>query len=378
MPRSSHPSAAASKRRVVAGVLGVALALGAGFAVLAAAAPPVPAPSITAKPASPTIQTAASFSFIAGGKGSFTFQCSLDGSAFSACTSPASYPGPLAGGSHTFQVRAVAGTGTLSTPAAYTWRIDRQPPSITMTFPLPGGSYNAAGWSAGCAKGTGICGTSSDASGVASVRVSIRQGSGNWWGGSSFNRPSEFFIPATGTTTWRLALAMPSAPGSYTVNVAASDGLGNATPAASSVAATFKIDTQAPPTPAITAKPPSPSASPDATFSFTDTEAGVAFLCRLDGAAFAPCSSPTTSSALKDGSHTFAVQARDAAGNVSSPVSWTWKIDTKSAPGKAFTISGSAPSLLYPGAPAVPIALRLTEPQSGGDLRHEPDRQRGG
>ncbi|MDX6679227.1 MAG: large repetitive protein, partial [Solirubrobacteraceae bacterium] len=287
-----------------------------------------------------------------------------DASAFSACTSPTSYPGPLASGSHSFQVRAATSTGQLSTAASYSWLIDRQSPSITMTFPLAGGSYNAAGWSAGCAKGPGICGSSSDPSGVASVAVSIRQGAGNWWGGSSFNRPSEFFIPAAGTTTWSLALAMPNPPGSYSVNVRATDRLGNATPAASSVSATFTIDMQPPPAPAITAKPPSPSTSPDASFSFSDAEAGVSFLCRLDGAAFAPCSSPTTFSALKDGSHTFGVQARDAAGNVGSPVTWTWTIDTKAAAGKAFTISGNAPSLLYPGGPAVPIAVRLTNPNS--------------
>ena len=66
-----------------------------------------------------------------------TFQCQLDGSAFSECTSPQSYNN-LAVGSHTFAVKAVdaAGNGAVS-PESYTWTIN--PPAPILEVETPGG-----------------------------------------------------------------------------------------------------------------------------------------------------------------------------------------------------------------------------------------------
>lgn len=98
-------------------------------------------------------------------------------------------------------------------------------------------------------------------------------------------------------------------------------------------------DTTAPDT-TITAAPSSPTNSTDASFSFSATEPGSTFDCRLDGAAFAACASPKTYSGLADGSHTFAVRATDGTGNTDgTPASLTWTLDT-TAPG--------APTLLSP------------------------------
>ncbi len=50
-----------------------------------------------------------------------TFECSLDGALFSACTSPVEYTG-LNVGEHHFEVRAVASDGTVDPwPANMTW-----------------------------------------------------------------------------------------------------------------------------------------------------------------------------------------------------------------------------------------------------------------
>src|SRR5207244_12869847 len=68
-----------------------------------------PSASITAQPANPTNATGASLSFTGSDNvtpaGSLSFQCSLDGGAFAACTSPKSYSG-LADGAHSFDVKA--------------------------------------------------------------------------------------------------------------------------------------------------------------------------------------------------------------------------------------------------------------------------------
>ena len=60
-----------------------------------------------------------------------------------------------------------------------------------------------------------------------------------------------------------------------------------------------------PPTPVITSTPTNPTNQTSASFSFTDTQAGVSFLCQLDGSAFSACTSPRTTLALSQGSHTF-------------------------------------------------------------------------
>ena len=54
------------------------------------------------------------------------FECSLDGGAFAACSSPQSYTG-LGNGAHDFQVRAVDAAGNRDyTPAQRAWTVDRQ------------------------------------------------------------------------------------------------------------------------------------------------------------------------------------------------------------------------------------------------------------
>jgi len=89
-----------------------------------------PDTTITASPTNPTNVTSASFQFTSTKSGS-TFQCSLDGAAFTVCTSPQPYSG-LAATGHTFQVKATDAIGnTDATPASYTWTVDTAAPDTT-------------------------------------------------------------------------------------------------------------------------------------------------------------------------------------------------------------------------------------------------------
>ena len=115
------------------------------------------------------------------------------------------------------------------------------------------------------------------------------------------------------------------ADGSHTFDVQATDPAGNAEAAPQSY--TWTVDTASPDT-SITANPSDPSGSSSADFSFTSTEGGSSFECRVDGGSFAPCTSPASYTGLADGSHTFRVRATDAAGNTdASPAVFSWTID---------------------------------------------------
>ena len=90
-----------------------------------------PNTTITSAPAAATNSTSASFSFTATEPSSF--ECSIDGAAFTACTSPRSYTA-LTAGSHTFQVRATDTIGnTDPTPANHSWTVDLTAPDTTIT-----------------------------------------------------------------------------------------------------------------------------------------------------------------------------------------------------------------------------------------------------
>jgi hypothetical protein len=81
-----------------------------------------PQTTIDSKPTNPSSDNTPSFTFSADEPA--TFECKLDGGSFAACTSGDSF-GPLADGSHTFEVRASDTAGnTDPTPASYTWTID--------------------------------------------------------------------------------------------------------------------------------------------------------------------------------------------------------------------------------------------------------------
>src|SRR6266508_1781617 len=93
-----------------------------------------PETTITAGPASLSASPEATFAFTSDESGS-TFECSLDGSAFAACSSPAAYTG-LGDGAHTFDVRATdSSANTDATPAGASWTIDATAPNVSLVDP---------------------------------------------------------------------------------------------------------------------------------------------------------------------------------------------------------------------------------------------------
>ena len=99
----------------------------------------------------------------------------------------------------------------------------------------------------------------------------------------------------------------------------------------------------APPVPVITVKPTSPTTATSGNFEFTAPSTKVTFECNRDGSAWAACTSPYTFSGLLDGSHSFNVRTKDAAGNASlSSASYSWTIDTV-APDTAITVKPVSP-----------------------------------
>jgi hypothetical protein len=280
-----------------------------------------PDTTITANPANPTTSTAASFSFTGNdgsGTGVASFECQLDSGGFSTCTSPQTYTG-LSDGSHTFQVRAVDAAGNAdSTPASFTWIVDTTGPNTTITVnPTNPSNSTAAGFS--------FTGDDGSGSGVASFECQL-----DGAGFSSCTSPQSY----TGLSQ-----------GSHTFQVRAIDAVGN--PDSTPANFTWVIDTTEPDT-SITANPTNPSASANASFSFTGSDPGgsgvAGFECQLDGGAFSTCTSPQTYTGLSDGSHTFQVRAVDAASNVdSTPASFTWVVDA-TEPDTTITANPTNPS----------------------------------
>jgi large repetitive protein len=298
-------------RRVLAALFAAMLAGGIYVVTVALAGPTVPAPTITAAPADPTNQTSATFEF-SDSQAGVTFQCSLDGAPWAACTSPTTYAGPLKAGGHTFKVKAKNAQNQTSSDTSYGWTIDLTPPPAPQITSKPANPSNQSSPSFGFkdseANTTFLCKLDDAAS----------------------------FTACTSPQSYSGLTA-----GSHTFRVEAKDAAGNISSATSY---TWTIDLTPPPTPSITSTPPSLVSSHDASFGFSDAESGVSFLCSLDGDSFKPCNTPKKYTGVDDGLHVFSVEAVDAAGNASSPASYTWTIDTHAPPKPTITSAPSDPS----------------------------------
>jgi hypothetical protein len=286
---------------------------------------PPPTAVIDTKPAKATMETAAAFSFHSNPAGA-GFECRLDSEAFADCDSGSvTYAGPLSEKSHTFQVRASNANGTGSA-ASYTWTVDLTPPSASITShpadPSPGPG--------------------------ASFKYSSNES------GSKFEcrlAPLEATFSACDTQP-KTYSGLDN--GEYEFEVRAIDPAGNVQPSPTVFPWTVDstIPDTTPPDTSIVTRPPDPSPSSTAMFTYTSTEPGSTFECKLDGAAFASCAAAgVVYSGLGSGSHTFQVRAIDSSENADpTPAGYT------------FDVVLPSPALPAPPSPFGPSPLSKPQP----------------
>lgn len=335
-----------------------------------------PVLSIDSAPRNPSNEASPSFTFSANEPG-VALECKLDDDSFAACVSPKTY-GPLADGEHSFQLRGTDQAGNAAPTVMHTWTIatvqplttiDSAPPtysdSRTATFTF---STAASGSTFKCQldslevedcaspKTYDSLTEGSHRFQVRAIDAALNEGSpiGHTWtadttapAASIENKPASLgkatgasftFTANESGATFRCKLDAGAfaecvspkaysslADGTHTFSVEAIDRAGNVGSAATFA---WTVDTASPGT-TITTNPPPTSSTPAASFSFTATEAGSSFECKLDGQEWAPCLPPQSYSGLAEGTHAFSVRAIDGALNVdATPATFNWIVDT--------------------------------------------------
>ncbi|MFL6036057.1 MAG: FG-GAP-like repeat-containing protein [Gaiellaceae bacterium] len=327
-----------------------------GWTIQVPVSPLPPDTRITSGPPSTTTATDATFEFVSSAAGS-SFTCSLDGATFAACSSPAGYHG-LAAGNHTFRVEAIDASGGVDpTPAVYAWTIETPPPPSP---PAPPDTTITAGPPSPTTATGAIFSFASSFAGAA-FRCSLD--------GAPYAVCSS---PASFTAL---------APGAHTFRVEAVDGSTvDPTPASYD----WRIETPVlpppvlpPPETTITSGPLSTTTASEATFEFVSSAPNSSFRCSLDGAAFAPCSSPASYGGLQAGSHRFQVAATDATGSVDATAAiYAWTIEVAAQPPDTTTPSSAVHGaravirIVIRGRPVVGHRLSTTVRPPGEPLRY--------
>jgi len=260
-----------------------------------------PNTAIDDRPPAATNSTSASFTYEA--PTATSYECELDGAAFTACeASGVEYSG-LPDGTHSFQVRGRNASGPDPSPASYSWKVDTVPPTTTIDQEPP------------------------DPSPGANVAFKFHASETNAKFECSLapEGQPDSFSSCTSTKSYG-----GLADGIYAFRVRATDTAGNlqATPTAYSWTVDNSLADTTPPETTITGHPADPSTSSEASFGYVSNESGSSFECALDGAAFSACPAGGASySALAAGPHSFQVRAIDASANVDpTPAGFSFQV----------------------------------------------------
>jgi hypothetical protein len=223
-----------SRRRITIAVLMVV----ALFPALVRAADP-PKTTITAGPDGNSLESTPQFVFSSDVPGSF--ECSLDGAPFSACTSPRKI-GPLKLGAHTFSVRAVDPDGQADpAPPVRDWTVVAPIDTPVVKLSSPSKRTIAV------KKLIRLSGTAKAPAGVSRIQVTIQRGGSDknffpprctyfdMHTGDKYLQPCLLpaYFAAKGTTRWHYNVSAAArrvlTPGKYTLIVRAFNPYGEAT-----------------------------------------------------------------------------------------------------------------------------------------------------
>ena len=254
-----------------------------------------PDPTITAKPSNPdSFGHSESFSF-SDTDSTAKFKCSLDGGAYTLCTSGVSYPS-LVSGLHSFSVQAWDQNLSYHSvnTADWSWVITPPDPTITAKPSNPDSFGHSESFSF------------SDTDSTAKFKCSLDGGA--------------YTLCTSGVSYPGLV------SGLHSFSVQAWDQ--NLSYHSVNTADWSWVIT--PPDPTISSGPDQPeSISREATFAYADADSRGLFQCKLDDGAFVSCpSSGTSYTDLSLGEHTFTVKATDQTGTYESTgvATYTWTV----------------------------------------------------
>jgi len=252
------------------------------------------------------------------------FECSVDGAAFSNCSTPMKLD-KLTDGSHTIEIRSSDNVGNDdASPASFIWTIDTVPPNTSFSSVIDGNrnAVTAGGNTLSTSMTFTFSGTDTG-SGLSLFECSLD--------GAPF-------------ATCESPIDLNNlADGSHTFEVRSEDNVANRDLSPASF--NWTVDTSAPTTSIDSVTDSnknslsnnSGSRSNSITFTFSGNDTGKAevkrFECSTDNSDFVACTSPFVFANLSDGSHTFKVRAEDNSGNKDASAEvFSWNVDTTPPP----------------------------------------------
>jgi hypothetical protein len=270
-----------------------------------------------------------------------TFECSVDGSSFSACTSPAQFS-DLSEGAHILEVVSLDNSGNRDTsPASFTWAVDTVPPDTIIDSAIDGNNRTLTDGSntesisiAFTFSGTDTSIEEGEEVGIDHFECSID--------GSSFSTctsPVQYDNLSNGSHIVEIrtednAGNKDPSPSSFTwtVNTVQQDdnvvnNITSTAPIASDLPDTVINSTTDGSSNPIKNETSTPSSAIRIEFSTTNLEGLDHFECSMDDSDFVPCTSPFIFPILPEGRHVFMVRFVDVNGNMDeSPATFVWDI----------------------------------------------------
>jgi len=247
-------------------------------------------------PQGPTNATTISVEFAADEVSNYN--CSLDGAAATACTSPW-VSGIQTEGLHELQIQAIDQAGNVSDVTSVQWLMDFTLPTLVFGQMLP-------------SPATYLNSNSFQAEVLPSEQVVL----------SCSLNGYDVSQPTSPITLSNLS------EGNYHLDIVGTDTAGNLS---APLTHDFVVDLTSPVVSVTATAADTTTAETMNTFTFSGNEEAT-YQCEVDGAGFSACASPLVVSGFANGDHVFEVQATDLAGNVGEVAAVAWTVDTDTTP----------------------------------------------